>query len=196
MWPWEHLAVGYILFSLLVRVFDWTLDDVSAVALAFGTQFPDLIDKPLAWTFAVLPSGTSLAHSVFIAVPVSLAVMIVLSRWSRLTVGVGFAVGYLAHPPSDILYGQLTEGGPLSFDSILWPFVEQSGSVSGGGLFGRVAIYIGEYQEFIAISGSTSPQVVGYLVFEAVLLATAIALWLTDGRPGVELARRAVGRSV
>ena len=37
------------------------------LALAIGTQLPDLIDKPLTYQFAVLPSGRSLGHSLFFA---------------------------------------------------------------------------------------------------------------------------------
>ena len=187
MWPWEHLAVGYVLFALLARVFDWTLDDVAVLALAVGTQFPDLVDKPLAWGFAALPSGTSLAHSVFVAVPVALAVWLTLARLSHGVVGVGFAVGYLAHLPADILYGPLTRGGPVSVDPLLWPLVEQTVS-NGGGLLATVAYYLAAYQAFL-----TTPRVVGYLVFELLLLGVALWLWVADGTPGLGLVRRRPG---
>ncbi|SDN31487.1 LexA-binding, inner membrane-associated putative hydrolase [Haloarchaeobius iranensis] len=67
------------------------------VALLFGTQFPDLVDKPLAWTVAVLPSGRSLAHSVF-----ALAVVFGVAWWAtgrsdRRTYTIGFGIGYASH---------------------------------------------------------------------------------------------------
>lgn len=72
MWPWEHLAVGYIGYSLSVRLAGRGVPRPRpVVALAVGTQFPDLVDKPLSWTLGVLPSGHSLAHSLFAALPLA-----------------------------------------------------------------------------------------------------------------------------
>lgn len=33
----------------------------------YATQLPDLIDKPLAWSVGILPTGRSLAHSLLTA---------------------------------------------------------------------------------------------------------------------------------
>ena len=60
MLPWGHLAVGYLAYSLAVRVRSGGPPAGLAVAaLAVGTQFPDLIDKPLVSWVSVLPSGRS-----------------------------------------------------------------------------------------------------------------------------------------
>ena len=57
MWPWGHLVFGYLLY-LLVRPRAWRNGDRFAViVLMIGTQVPDIVDKPLAWWFGVLPSG-------------------------------------------------------------------------------------------------------------------------------------------
>ena len=64
MWPWGHLAVGYLVYSGLSRWrFGRLPGSVATLAVALGTQLPDLVDKPLAWTVNVLASGRSLAHS-------------------------------------------------------------------------------------------------------------------------------------
>ena len=60
-------------------------------------RFSDLIDKPLAWSLQVLPSGRSLAHSLLVA---TVVLVVVHARWRRSgdsTVGVTVAVGYLTH---------------------------------------------------------------------------------------------------
>ena len=68
--PLGHAAFGYVLYSLYTRLhLNHPPQGLAALALAFGTQFPDLIDKPLTWTFAVLPYGRSFAHSLFTLVP-------------------------------------------------------------------------------------------------------------------------------
>ena len=48
MWPWEHLTIGYLAYSLLSRL-AWRRPPTvgTAITVAFGTQFPDLVDKPL-----------------------------------------------------------------------------------------------------------------------------------------------------
>ena len=61
MWPWEHLAFGYLLWSLWLRARGRSLPgDWEALVLVFATQLPDLVDKPLAWQLGVLPGGRSL----------------------------------------------------------------------------------------------------------------------------------------
>ena len=123
MWPWEHLAFGYLLFSVIGHLrprFD--PDDRAAVALLVFTQFPDLVDKPLAWVLGVFPSGQSVAHSVFVAVPVAAAALVVGGRSGRAVGGLAVAVGYLSHLIGDLAYPVLT-GGRLRFDPVLWPVV-------------------------------------------------------------------------
>jgi hypothetical protein len=188
VWPWEHLAVGYVAFTLLARAFDRPVDGASALAVALGTQFPDLVDKPLAWSFSVLPSGTTLAHSIFVAVPAAAAVVYVTRRRGYGTRGAAFAVGYLSHLPADVLYGPLTDGGPVTVDALLWPVVTRTPS-NGEGLLTTVLYYVGEYRSFLA-----TPRALYYLLFEATLVGLAVALWVADGAPGVGLLRRATAR--
>jgi hypothetical protein len=49
MWPWGHLAVGYLLSAGAAYLRDHSSPrGLAVVALAAGTQLPDLLDKPLA----------------------------------------------------------------------------------------------------------------------------------------------------
>ena len=76
MWPWEHAAVGYLLLSLGSRASGRGPPSTPAVlALLFGTQLPDLVDKPLSWEFDLFPSGYAVGHSALVAVPVGLLVL-------------------------------------------------------------------------------------------------------------------------
>jgi hypothetical protein len=189
VWPWEHLAVGYIAVSLAVRIGGRRVDDEMVLAILLGSQLPDLIDKPLAWTLAVLPSGTTLAHSVFVAVPLSALVIGLGRRRGYGHVGLAFALAYLLHLPGDALYGTMTVGSPPSVDAILWPLVPKSAGSDPAGLFSETLYYVGRYRAFLG-----QPEAVRYLLLESVLLLTALALWLRDRRPGSGLLGRWTAR--
>src|SRR6056297_3615611 len=96
MWPWGHAVVGYLAYSGTTHV-GWKRppSHAATVALLFGTQFPDLVDKPLAWSLGVLPSGRSLAHSTLTAVLLVCVLYVVFAR-RRAVVG-AFALGYASH---------------------------------------------------------------------------------------------------
>ncbi|WP_135852532.1 metal-dependent hydrolase [Halorussus salinus] len=196
MWPWEHLAVGYLGYSLALRLAGrgaprpWPV-----VALAVGTQFPDLVDKPLSWTLGVLPSGHSLAHSLFAALPLAalaVTVGVALDRWRDGTTpdrrrdgdaldggrtGAAFAFGYLSHLPGDAFYPLLV-GGPPNYDFLFWPVVAVPSAETGVGFAEMVRTLFARYVERLA-RGEVSP----YLAVELGLLASVVALWVADGLP-------------
>lgn len=185
MWPWEHLAVGYILYALLVRIHgDSRIDGPAAAAVAFGTQFPDLVDKPLAWWLGILPSGVSLAHSVFTATLLSAVAILVARRYGRGDVGVAYAVGYLSHLPADMLYPLLL-GEDLLLRAFAWPLWVVESSASRG-LFENFSYYLVRFLLFL-----TTPRGMLYLSAELALLGLALVLWIADGCPVVAELRRA-----
>ena len=184
MWPWEHLSVGYLLYSATMRaVYRRPPGDVGALAVVLGTQFPDLIDKPGGWVLGVLPSGTSVAHSAFVAVPVSLAAVALARRRGATEVGLAFAVGYLSHLAGDVFFSVLIGEG-LAFGAVSWPLGEEpaGGTVS---VFGIVSRLFGRWVEYLA-----SPAGIGYVLFEVGLVAVAVAVWVRDGTPGLGLLGR------
>jgi hypothetical protein len=178
MWPWEHLAVGYLCYSLAVHLLarraprSWPV-----VALAVGTQFPDLVDKPLAWTFAVLPAGHSLAHSLLVAVPISALAVALAWHFDCRQVGMAFALGYLSHLPADVFYPVLLGGDPnLGF--LLWPVVPAVEPAVDVGFAEMVRILLARYIEELATG-----RITGYVAVELGLLASVALLWLADGVP-------------
>jgi hypothetical protein len=184
MWPWEHLAVGYLAYSALVHLLARRRPrGDEAVAVAVATQFPDLIDKPLAWSLDVLPSGTSLAHSLAFALPASLVALLVAWRAGRARVGAAFAVGYLLHLPGDVLYPALLGGSPKTA-FLLWPFVPAPA--------GDVAGFLPHFEALLAtfLSHLATPRGTLYLTGELVLLGSVFALYAYDGTPGLRWLRR------
>lgn len=172
MWPWGHLAVGYLLYTLYTRTrYGRRPLTIATIALIVGSQFPDLIDKPLSWTFGILPTGRTLAHSLLFVVPVSIGVYEACKRHDRFRAewGVAFAIGTLSHVIVDAV-SALLWGDPTEARFLLWPLL----SVPG---------YEGEGPSIVSafLTLDLSP----YLLFEFVLVALALAVWWRDGRPGL-----------
>ncbi len=178
MWPWEHLALGYLLYSGYSRARRrQPPPESAAVVLAVATQLPDLVDKPLAWTVGVLPTGTTLAHSALTAVPLVVLALLAARRLGRPADGEAFAVGYGSHLLGDVGYRLFVEDEPVTF--LLWPLLPQSPDEPVG-LASRLGEYLGEFVAFLGTG-----EGFWYLLLEAALLAAAVLLWLRDGWPGV-----------
>ncbi|PSP90315.1 metal-dependent hydrolase [Halobacteriales archaeon QS_4_69_34] len=177
MWPWGHLAIGYLCYSLLARRrFGRPPGGVETLWLALGTQIPDLVDKPLAWTLGVLPAGRSLGHSLLVAL-LAVAVVALLARqrgWGR--AGLAFGVGYLAHLPVDALVPVLDgEYALLSF--LGWPLLSPPPYGEELGFLGQVR----------------TAELTPVLALGLVLSVLAFVRWLADGRPGVAAVRGWIG---
>jgi hypothetical protein len=123
MWPWAHASVGYLLYIAYAHRRELPLRGLPVLATVFGTQAPDLLDKPLAWTVAILPAGRSLGHSLLFAVPLAvLCWSVVAGRLGRPAVGLGVAVGYVSHLFGDGL-GAVLAGRWVDLSYLLWPLV-------------------------------------------------------------------------
>ncbi|WP_224332697.1 metal-dependent hydrolase [Haloprofundus halobius] len=181
MWPWGHLAFGYVCYSLWSRLDAGSPPSgVATLALAFGTQFPDLVDKPLAWTLRLLPSGRSLTHSAFTMVFVVAAVYVYARRRGKRELAVAFGVGYASHLLGDSLYSLLSgEYWELAF--LLYPLTYTDYGVEYGFLY---------HLSMLSVSSISSPEVG--------LVLAVTALWVLDGAPGPlalkSLLERAYGR--
>jgi hypothetical protein len=176
MLPWGHAAVGYLWYTLYIRLRHRRPPAGAAVvALAVGTQFPDLVDKPLAWTFGVLPSGRSLAHSLLtLAVVAGVLYALYRNREALVTAG-AFLVGWTSHVFADgypILFGEAT-----CLNYLLWPLLgvcpyeEASNSILG-------------HLRAIELSDG--------IWFGLGLTAVAGVAWLVDGAPGLRYLLRSV----
>ncbi|MBX0324315.1 metal-dependent hydrolase [Halomicroarcula sp. F13] len=179
MWPWEHVAVGYLLYSGYVHLrYGESPGTLPALAVGFGALFPDLVDKPLAWTFELFPSGVSVAHSVFTATALSLAVVVLLGKLGHRAVGTGFSVAYLAHIPADAMY-QVVVGNPLRLEAYLWPLVTIQSSGQGGFLDNALYYFV----RFLFFLGT--PRGLLFLSLEVALLGTTLLVWWADDCPGL-----------
>lgn len=187
MWPWEHLAAGYLLYSLGARILGRDPpSDGAAVVLAVGSLLPDLVDKPLSWGLGWFPSGYAVGHSAFVAVPLGLAALLAGYALSRPRWGVAFVVGYWAHLLADVA-NPLRTGERIRPARVLWPVSKAEPYETHRGL-GRGLTY---FEDFLAELATMAPTDVVLLYL--LLPAATIGLWLLDGAPGVALLSRAAG---
>ena len=174
MWPWDHVAIAYTVTSLGMRIRGDRPNRPVAIAAVAGALGPDLVDKPLAWVVGVLPSGTSLAHSLLICLPVLAVLRTRLSRrvWDAV------AAGYLSHLLADVAYGYLTPG-PGHAEFLLWPLLPLPPRVAPTAV-GTLTTLLGALRYFLS-----TPTGRVFVVVDIAVLSVTLGLWLADGAPGV-----------
>jgi xanthine/uracil permease len=213
MWPWGHAAVAYLLYRLILVVRRdgnhgaetgsvSTPTGPAVLALGVGTQFPDLIDKPLAWSVSVLPSGRTLAHSALVWAAIAVVALAIVTRYGsppdgarsagtpaadggggtrRLptwlsvptpTVTWAFLFGYGSHLLSDLPPSVLT-GDVAGAGYLLWPVVP-------------AVVYAGEE----SWAAHFPPEVTAFALVQIGLAVVAVAVWVSDGSPGLDTLRR------
>lgn len=197
MWPWEHLAIGYVIYSLGRRALGRDPPtDGDLVAIVVATQLPDLVDKPLSWGLGWFPSGYAVGHSVVFGVLLSLLVVGATARAERGRGGtpganrgrlaVAFLVGYWSHLLGDVV-SPLRSGDGVLVSRVLWPFSRAEPYAVDRGL-GRGIVY---FEGFVAELAAMDP-LSALLLYGLVPLAT-VALWVLDGLPGTAIPARTVG---
>lgn len=170
MWPLGHVAVAYLCYALPRRhrlgVPPGTL---AALVLVAGSQFPDLVDKPLAWYAGVIPTGRSLAHSLLVLAVLAAALAWFARRHARGELAVAFATGAFSHTLVDALpaiWNAETSGAHL-----LWPITAVEPYESGApSILELLQASLGD----------------PYVLTEFLLAAAAFAAWRRDGYPGLE----------
>ena len=191
MWPWEHLAFGYVWYSLLSHLGRGEAPTSGpVVALGVATQLPDLIDKPLSWSLGLFSTGSALGHSLVFAGPLCLGAVVAAERLDRPRYGAAIAVGYASHLAADVV-SPLRSGGGLAIYRVLWPFVSLPAYETQLGFVERTALYL---RQSIA-AAATSDLLLALVAYTAVHLLV-VALWLYDGAPVLRwlLERRGTAR--
>ncbi|SDQ30858.1 metal-dependent hydrolase [Natronobacterium texcoconense] len=181
MYPWGHLAVAYLLYSLYARGrFRRPPKPAPVLAVLVGSQFADLLDKPL-WFLGVFPTGRDLGHSLLFAGVLIVAVYAVALVFDRVETATAFVVAHLSHLLAD-LPPRFFLGYPFGTEFLLWPIVSH-------GTFGY-SEQVFEPPELVALVVTPFTDPATFLALEFVLVGLALALWYVDGRPGLEYVRR------
>ena len=172
MLPWGHAAVGYLCYTLWLRVRRHHPPvGPAVVALAIGTQFPDLVDKPLSWSFGILPSGRSLGHSLVVAALLAAGLWWLARRAERRREVGAFVCGHVTHIAADAVPA-VGAGQWVRLRWLAWPLLP-------------AYVYPGELDrslvEFVLTLDPAAVPTGG-----VVLTVVAFLVWVTDGRPGIQ----------
>lgn len=124
MYPASHFLLAAIPLTAYTVVRWRRLPSGPTVLLLLvATQLPDVIDKPLAWTFAILPSGRMLAHSLVVSLPVLTVVVLLAARQGYGRYAMVFSAGYLSHIVGDF-YPIVRFGTDYYFfPNLFWPLL-------------------------------------------------------------------------
>ena len=190
MLPWGHLAFGYLVYSAATRVLRRRAPDgPSTLVLALGTQFPDLVDKPLNWWFDVY-DGRAVAHSLVTLVPLCLLLFVAAERSDRRDLAAAFSLGVLTHLVGDSLDPFLSGSlGPLSF--LLWP-LRPAPTYAADSFSDHLRSWLLELRTFSA--GSITDLLAGRFGFQILLASLVVGVWALDGFPGVRTTWRLLTR--
>ena len=164
MLPLGHLAIAYLCYSVSTSLRTNSPPSHGSTLIILGSsQFPDLVDKPLAWYLGVLPSGRSLGHSVLVIIPLAIGLSLLTRRFDRGEYGIAFAIGAISHTLLDIL-SQLW--APAT-QSLFWPLFSTP-----------ISPVFAAYR---------SPLWALYFLSEIIFAAVAVVRWSRDGAPGLVL---------
>ncbi|WP_435156829.1 metal-dependent hydrolase [Haladaptatus sp. DFWS20] len=158
---------GYLAYSLVVHVARGRAPSGSEVGiLVVATQLPDIVDKPLAWTFHILPSGRSLAHSTLTAT-IGITLVAIYCRRTGREGALAFGVGYISHLVGDI-YRPVMTGEYADIAFVLWPVLPVAPDTEPS--------FVAHFEAVLST---------GITVTGLVLTVIAVLMWITDGRPGL-----------
>jgi len=124
VFPHGHFLVAFLPIVAYVLLRDRQLPSLQLVGIvAFGSQFPDLIDKPLYHESIVTPSGRVGVHSLPIAIPIAVAVLWYAFRTDRPRAGLVFVFAYATHILGDVYHALLAPSRGIPPD-LFWPFFD------------------------------------------------------------------------
>lgn len=120
MYPLGHLAVAYLCYATYAKVTEAPRPQgLPLLTLAFASQLPDLVDKPLVY-LDVIASGRSLGHSLLIVVPVLLLAWWAVNQTTYREIGPALVIGVFAHLLGDT-YQLVLTGDWAQLQFLLWP---------------------------------------------------------------------------
>lgn len=184
MLPWGHLGVGYLVYSIGTRIVLKRAPQGGAVlVLVLGTQFPDLIDKPLNWWFGTF-DGRALGHSLLTTIPICVLMFFVSKRYERGDLAVAFSIGVLTHLLADA-WRPLLEGNFKRITYLLWPLFPPP-TYPADSLVDH--LYRWQFHFRMLQEYPTSLLSLNSFGIQLLLIPIVFFIWALDGFPGIRTA--------
>lgn len=189
MMPWGHLAIGYLVYTVLARVRRYRAPEgAPTLVLAFATQLPDLVDKPLNWWFSIF-DGRGASHSLFVITVVCILAFVVARNYDRDELAVAFSVGMYTHLLGDAGSALLSgEFGRASF--LVWPLLPAP-TYPKDSLIDHLDAWLFYLR---MLPHSPVEFLTSRFGFQIVLLFVLFGIWALDGFPGIGTLWRVVTR--
>lgn len=181
MLPWGHLAFGYLVYTVGTRLWNRRAPEgAPTIVLAFGTQFPDLLDKPLNWWFDIF-DGRGIGHSLIATTLLCVLLFVVVRQYGRRDLAAAFSVGIFTHLIGDS-WGALLSGRYAEASFLLWPLFPAPTYPKDSFLE-----HLREWFLYFESLSNVSPAVLLQSRFglQFLLLAVLIGVWAFDGFPGL-----------
>ena len=121
--PVQQFIISFLPVFAYVLVRDRELPSLRLVSVVFvGSQFPDLIDKPLAHELSLIPSGRVFMHSLPFAIPLVILIGVYGWKTDRIRESGVFTFAYFSHLFADNREELLGPESQTPSD-LFWPFL-------------------------------------------------------------------------
>lgn len=179
MLPWGHLAVGYLAYTALIRLRSRRAPaGPPTLALAFGTQLPDLVDKPLNWWFGVF-DGRGIGHSLVAVAAFCLLAFLVARRYDRSALAGALSLGLVTHLFADA-WRALLSGRFARAAFLVWPF-RPVPTYPLDSPTDHLDLWLAQLR---LLPSSPAEFLTGGFGLQLALFLVTVAVWAMDGRPG------------
>ena len=124
MRPHEHFLVAFLpVFVYALIRYRRLPSKAMLFVVVIGSLFPDIVDKPLAFSAGILPSGRVFMHSLPFVIPLSIIVLAYGSFTDRSHLGLGFVWAHMTHLIGD--FRSSLFDGQIPPD-LIWPLAPAS----------------------------------------------------------------------
>jgi hypothetical protein len=192
MYPWGHLGVGYVAYTIWCRLFSQRPPpDKPTVLLVFATQLPDLIDKTLQFVFGIY-DGRAVGHSLLVMVSICAVLFFLGHRYQKSEFAIAFSFGVITHIIADTVPALFPNAAGPKPTYLLWPLLRPP-SYPVDTPSDHINRFIATLQK---MEGQSLFQLVtNVLLVEIFVVLTFGLIWAIDGFPGTRtLWRMTFGR--
>lgn len=188
MYPWGHLALGYLVYTVGTRLWNRRAPTgVPTLALVLGTQFPDVLDKPLNWWFDIF-DGRAIGHSVITAVALCGLLFLLARKHGHRDLAAAFTIGVFTHLVGDS-WRALLSGDFGSAAFLMWPLLPAPTYPKDS-----LVDHLREWAIAFQTVPVGSPRVLLDTQFgiQLVFAAVILSVWALDGFPGIRALSNAI----